>query len=106
MATIGRIKEFFDNKEDWNQYAKRLEHFFAINGVTEAEKKRSVFLTVIGAKAYKQLRSLISLAKPSETSYRDLTAAMKKHYRPAPAEIVQRCQLNSHFQRPGESVST
>ena len=53
MATIGRIKEFHDEKEDWDQYTERLEHFFAANGITEAEKKRSVFLMVIGAKAYK-----------------------------------------------------
>ena len=71
MATIGRIKEFCDEEEDWDQYVERLEHFFATNGLTEAEKKHSVFLTVIGAKAYKQLRSLLSPAKPGETSYKD-----------------------------------
>ena len=87
MATIGRIEEFCDEKEDWNQYAERLKHFFATNGITEAEKKHSVFLTVIVAKVYKHLRSLISPAKPGETSYKDLTAAMQKHYRPAPSEI-------------------
>ena len=53
MATIGKIKEFHDEKEDWDQYAERLEHFFAASRITEAEKKHSVFLTVIGAKAYK-----------------------------------------------------
>ena len=55
MATqLGRIEEFRDEKEDWDhrQYAERLKHFFAANGIAEAEKKRSVFLTVIGAKAY------------------------------------------------------
>ena len=45
MATIGRIEEFRDDKEDWVQYGERLEHFFAANGITEAEKKRSVFLS-------------------------------------------------------------
>ena len=68
MATIGRIEKFHDDKEHWDQYAKRLDHFF-----TEAEKKRSVFLTVISTKVYKQLRSLISPVKPGETSYKDLT---------------------------------
>ena len=43
MATIGRIEEFRDEKEDWDQYAERLEHFFAANGITEAEKKRFCF---------------------------------------------------------------
>ena len=74
MATIGRIEEFREEKEDWDQYAERLDHFFATNGITGADKKHSVFLTVIGAKAYKQLRSLIAPAKPGEMGYDDLTA--------------------------------
>ena len=106
MATIGRIEEFREEKEDWDQYAERLDHFFAANGIRDADKKRSVFLTVIGAKAYKQLRSLIAPAKPGETSYDDLKAAMKKHLTPAPSEIVQRFKFNIRFRRAGESVSS
>ena len=97
MATIGRIEEFRDDKEDWIQYYERLDHFFAANGITEADKKRSVFLTVIGPRAYKQLRNLISPAKPGETSYKDLVEAMKKHFTPAPSEIIQRFHFNSRF---------
>ena len=53
------------------------------------DKKHSVFLTVIGARAYKQLRSLIALAKPGETEFAMLTKAMQNHYAPAPSVIVQ-----------------
>ena len=95
MATIGRIEEFCEDREDWDQYAERLDHFFSANGITDATKKCSVFLTVIGAKAYKQLRSLISLVKPGETNYEDLTAAMKKHFTPTSSKIVQRFKFNS-----------
>ena len=102
MATISRIEEFHDDKEDWNQYAERLEHFFTANGITSDEKKRAVFLTVIGAKAYKQLRSLIAPAKPGEKDFTVLAEAMKNHYTPAPSEIVQRFRFNSCFCRPGE----
>ena len=75
MASIGRIKEFREDKEDWDQYMERLDHFFSANGITVADKKRSVFLTVIGAKTYKRLRSLIAPTKPRETSYEDLMTA-------------------------------
>ena len=62
MATsYWRIEEFCDDKEDWDQYAERLKHFFAANGITEAEKKCSVFLTVIGGKAYNQLATEFNL---------------------------------------------
>ena len=42
----------------------------------------------VGAKAYKQLRSLVASAKPGEMSYSDLKAAMKNHLTPPPSEIV------------------
>ena len=106
MATIGRIEEFREDKEEWSQYAERLEHFFAANGITDNDKKRSVFLTVIGAKAYKQLRSLIAPVKPGESDFATMSKAMKNHYAPAPSESVQRFRFNSRFRRPGESVST
>ena len=106
MATVGRIEEFREEKEEWTQYAERLEHFFAANGITNNDKKCSVFLTVVGAKAYRQLRSLIAPVKPGEADFATLSEAMKNHYAPAPSEIVQRFRFNSRFRRPGESVST
>ena len=106
MATVGRIEEFREEKEEWTQYAERLEHFFAANGITNNDKKRSVFLTVIGAKAYRQLRSLIAPVKPGEADFATLSEAMKNHYATAPSEIVQRFRFNSRFRRPDESVST
>jgi len=80
IATIGRIEEFREDKEEWIQYVERLGHFFATNGITSNNKKHSLFLTVIGARAYKQLRSLIAPAKPGETDFATLSNAMKDHY--------------------------
>lgn len=56
MATIGRIEEFREDKEEWSQYAERLEHFFAANGITSNDKKRSVFLTVIGGESLQAVK--------------------------------------------------
>ena len=36
-AVLGKV-------EQWPQYVERLEYFFEANGITDAEKKRSVFL--------------------------------------------------------------
>ena len=34
MATLfGNIGEFDETQEEWKQYAERLDHFFAANGV-------------------------------------------------------------------------
>ena len=63
-VTLGRIEEFDSSQEEWPQYVERLEHFLAANCIAEDEKKRSVFLTVIGAATYKVLRDLVAPTKP------------------------------------------
>ena len=47
-GTLGRVEDFDGNKDDWQQYVERLKHFFVANGIDGAEKKRAVFLSVIG----------------------------------------------------------
>ena len=60
MATLfGTVSEFEEGKEEWTQYVERLGHFFAANGITNEEKKRSIFLSVVGPTSYKLLRNLV-----------------------------------------------
>ena len=46
MATHGKIGEFDTTLESWDTYIERLELYFVANGITEAERKRAVLLTV------------------------------------------------------------
>ena len=94
-GTLGRVEEFDGNKDDWQQYVERLEHFFQVNDVDGAEKKRAVFLSVIGSATYKIIWNLLSPAKPGEKSYADLVDTLSKHFKPAPSEIVERFRFNS-----------
>lgn len=56
MSTLGRIEEFDGSKDsDWQQYVERLEYFFAANGISDDDKKRAVFLSVVRAVTYKTL---------------------------------------------------
>ena len=52
---------------------KRLEHYFATNGVVKAERKLSIFLTVIGPSTYKLLQSLVLPHKLGEKTLEELT---------------------------------
>ena len=93
VATLGRVDEFDGARDDWPQYVERLEHFFTANGIEDAEKKRSVLLTVIGAATYKTLRNsiygnILAPAKPGDKTYAQLVEALTKYYKPAPSEIV------------------
>ena len=104
-AVVGRIEEY-DDKEEWQQYVERLSFFFVANGIETAEKKRAVFLSVVGAPTYKLLRSLVSPAKPDDKTFTQLVEILSKHFKPTPSEIVERFKFHSRFRKPGESVST
>ena len=51
-ATLRRIEEFDRDKEEWSQYQERLEYFFQVNEIEDADKKRAVFLSLIGSNTY------------------------------------------------------
>ena len=105
MATFGKIEEFDSANEDWPQYEERLSHYFVANGIENAEKKRAVLLTVVGATTYKLLRSLVAPSKPGEKSYEQLTSVLSAHFNPAPSPIVCRFKFHSRCRQPGESIA-
>ena len=99
-AQIGNIGEYEEGREDWTQYAERLDHFLAANGITDAAKKKAAFLAVIGPKAYKLLGSLVAPGKPGDKSYADVVKLMSDHHNPKPSEIVQRYKFHTLVQEP------
>ena len=43
-ALLGHLGEFNEGQEDWSQYAERVGHYLAANGIEGASKQRFVFL--------------------------------------------------------------
>ena len=78
---------------------------FTANSIDNSDKKRAVFLTVIGAATDKLLHSLVSPSKPEERTYAELVAALASHFNPTPLPIVQRFKFHSCSCEPGESVA-
>ena len=66
---IGQVGEFIEGKEEWSQYAERMEHYFVANDIAGAEKKRAVFLSLISPQCYKLVASLVAPAKPGEKTW-------------------------------------
>lgn len=103
---IGHIGEFDEQNEEWPLYAERLHQFLEANGVEGAEKKRATFLSVIGPKTYRVLRSLVAPLKPTDKALTDLEAILSNHFNPKPSVIVQRFRFHSRTRQSGESVAT
>ena len=82
IQLLGGVGAFEEGKEDWGQNVERAEHFFNVNAIEPAERRKAYFLTMMGAFTYKLLISLIAPAKPAEKSYDEIVSALKKHYCP------------------------
>ena len=106
MATVlGEIGAYDPAAEEWPNYVERLEGFFDANGITAPEKKRSVFIAVVGPKSYNLLKNLVAPTKPKEKTLDELLATLTQHYRPTPSEVMQRFRFNTRTRKEGESVA-
>ena len=87
---IGTVGEFQQELKDWTQYCDKLEYYFQAKGITNENKKKSIFLVVIGPASLKLLRNLVSSNKPHKKTLQQLITILKQHYNPTPSVIIQR----------------
>ncbi|KAI4881013.1 hypothetical protein NFI96_011262 [Prochilodus magdalenae] len=106
MATfrIGQLSEYKEGQEDFESYLERLEQWMIANEVDEG-KKVSVFLSVIGAEAYRLLKNLTMPAKPSSLTYKELNEKLSAYYKPKPLVIAERFRFQKRNQLENETVS-
>ena len=83
MSLYGTVGEYRADEEEWSNYVERMNCFFAANDVANAEKKRSIFLSVVGPKSYAVLRGL-SDNIPTSKTFDELCKLMEDHIHPAP----------------------
>ena len=105
QAQIAQVGEFDTKLESWEQYAEKLGHFLDANGIEDATKKRSVFLSVIGPTTYKVLASLIAPEKPGDKDYEELVKVLKEHHNCTLSDIVQRYKFHTRTRQPSESTT-
>ena len=106
MVTHGSMSEFRPGgKESWSTYTERLEHYFAANGVTEVDKKRSIFLAVCGAAMFRLLKTLTDTDSFSTMDYDGICKLGKGYFEPDPSPIVQWFKFNTRFRKPGETIA-
>ena len=101
---IGHIDTFDESVEQWATYVERFEHFVLANEIEE-DKRVVVLLSVVGAKTYGLLRSLIAPDKPGEKDYKDIVDALQGHFSLKPLAIAERYRFHKRDQQEGESVT-
>ena len=103
-ATIGCVGEFDSQKEDVVAYLERFDLFLTANDIEGEVKRRSVFLSTIGPKTYKLIRSLAN-NKPLELTFEALAKLLRDHLQPRPNTIAQRYKFFKRDRMPNETVT-
>jgi len=100
-GVIGNIDK---NVEQWSSYTERFEYFLQANAI-EGEKIVPTFLSVMGAKTFTLLHSLVQPAKPGEKTYAEIVAMLSAHYSPKSLVIAERFRFHKINQEEGETVT-
>ncbi|KAL1468209.1 hypothetical protein MTO96_025611 [Rhipicephalus appendiculatus] len=105
MATMGRFDQFIeDGDEDFQSYVERFDHFLKASQVSD-DLKVSVFITAIGKKAYKTLKTLLEPEKPENKTYEQLVQTLQEQYVPKTSVIAEWFKFIRRFQQDGETVA-
>jgi len=97
MAKNTGLSVFENHQESSNNYVDRFKIYCTVNDVTEA-KKASAFLNMMGAQTYSLLTNLVAPKKPSELTFMEVVASLRKHLNPAPLIITERFKFHRRHQ--------
>lgn len=105
MASIlGHIEPYVLG-DDFDLYKERLQHFLALNGVTDDAKKINILASFGGPDLYKTLYSLIQPEKIETKKYGDLISVLVKHFKPKRNIVAESFKFNKRDQKQGESIA-
>ncbi|KFD66108.1 hypothetical protein M514_21784, partial [Trichuris suis] len=77
---VSHMEEFdVSNPAGWEEYAERLEFYFAANSIRDAQKKLAVLCSVCGPKTYSVIRSLTSPQSPASMSFTEVMK-LQEHF--------------------------
>lgn len=102
MATIfGNIGDFDENVEQWSAYTERFDYFVLVNAVAN-DKVVPTFLSIMGAKTFNLLRSLVQPVKPGTKTYKQLVEILGAHFSWKLLVIAERFRFHNGIKRRGK----
>ena len=89
-------------------YIDRLQFYFKVNGITDVDVQKAIFITVIGARTYELLKSFLQPQSPQEddVTLKAMTDKLGEHFSPRPSPITQRYKFHTRVRKPDETVTT
>ena len=103
---LHRVASPFDGtREEWKDYAERLDNYFIANDIKNPVKQRAILLNCVGASTYRLIKTLSLPGKPNDLSFADLVQRVKTHFNPKPSITIKRYEFNTRKRKPGESIA-
>ena len=73
----GTVAVFDGTREEWIDYAERLDSYFIANDIHDAVKKRAILLNAVGPSIYRLIKTLCLPGKPTEHSFEEIVDRVK-----------------------------
>lgn len=100
---VGQIGQY-EKSTDFSSYLERFEYFVEANDIKE-EKRKAVFLSVVGETTFQLIKDLIQPKKIDAKSYEEIIDALKSHLEPQSSVIVQRYKFDKLSKGTDQLVS-
>ena len=96
----------YTDDEPWDSYIERLDMYFEACNVTDASRKRGIFLASVGKQTYQLVKNLLNFGElPKDKTYEELTDLISRHKNPTPPWQAERLKFLNRDRRPNETVS-
>ena len=92
MPSYGRITEY-PSGQNWEEYVEQVTNYFGANEITNAAKKRMIFLMCVGNETFHFMMTLIAPAQLDTKAFEELTTLIQNFRNPKPSVIVSRFKV-------------
>lgn len=102
--TIGDIKEFKVNVNNWSTYITRVNQYFKVNNVAD-DIKTAILITAMGDEAFELLTDLCAPEKPETKKFDEVVQILTDHLEPKPSEIAERYKFRQRKQENWPNIA-
>ena len=101
----GDLGTFNGDKESIDSYLDRFDFYCIANAITDTDRKKAVFMSVVGPEIYSKLRDLLHSVSIQGAGFDVIQEKLKDHFKPQCVEIAERFKFFKCVQRPGQSIA-
>jgi len=104
-SRVGHVDPFDSETSDFPLWQDRFEDYLAANDIEDEDKQRRMLTLLVGVKAHKILKNLVSPGLISDKTPKELLALLNRHFSPKLLVVAESVKFWQRSQREGESMA-